>query len=110
LIQAGLKDRINLWKLDLIKSKRLLINHPKDLSRLGARHLAIFGSIARDEATEDCDVDILVDFDSEKGLFEFIDLKFYLEDLLRCDVDLGTKKSLRPALKEIILSEAKEVF
>lgn len=92
------------------KVKKLLIHHREDLSRLGARHLAIFGSIARNEVTEDSDVDILVDFDSKKGLFEFMDLKFYLEDLLACDVDLGTKQSLHPALKEIILSEAKEIF
>lgn len=72
--------------------------------------MAIFGSIANDKATKKSDIDILVDFDTKKDLFEFIDLKFYLEDLLNCDVDLVTKKALHPALKKRILSEAKKVF
>jgi len=72
--------------------------------------LAVFGSIARDEATKDSDIDNLVDFDSKKGLFAFIDLKFYLEDLLKCDVDLVSRPALHPALKKRILSEAKQIF
>jgi uncharacterized protein len=60
------------------KIKNLLVSHQEQVSQLGGHHLAIFGSIARGEATEDSDVDILVDFDSKKGLFGFADLKFYL--------------------------------
>lgn len=56
------------------------------------------------------DIDILVDFDSKKGLFMFVGLKNYLESILQCEVDLVTKKALHPALKKKILSEAKEVF
>jgi predicted nucleotidyltransferase len=72
--------------------------------------MAIFGSIARNEATEESDIDILVDFDSKKGLFGFADLKFYLEEILGCRVDLVTKRALHPALKTRILSESKEIF
>ncbi len=92
------------------KVKILLKSHQKQLSQLGSRHLAIFGSIARNEATKTSDIDILVDFDTKKDLFGFIDLKFYLEDLLNCDVDLVTKQALHPALKKRILGEAKQVF
>ena len=90
--------------------KKLLMSHRKELSRLGSRHLAIFGSTARDEAKKTSDIDILVDFDTKGDLFGFIDLKFYLEDLLDCEVDLVTKQALHPALKKRILSEAKEIF
>ncbi len=86
------------------------MEHRKELSKLGSRHLAIFGSTARNEATKKSDIDILVDFDSNKELFEFVDLKFYLEDILSCDVDLVTKQALHPALKQRILGEAKEVY
>lgn len=90
--------------------KKLLMSHKKELSRPGSRHLAIFGSTARDEAKKTSDIDILVDFDTKGDLFGFIDLKFYLEDLLDCEVDLVTKQALHPALKKRILSQAKEIF
>lgn len=92
------------------KAKSVLLSHRKQLSQLGSRHLAIFGSTAKNEATKTSDIDILVDFDTKKDLFEFIDLKFYLEDLLNCDVDLVSKKALHPALKKRILGEAKQIF
>lgn len=92
------------------KAKAVLEAHRKDLSRLGTRHLAIFGSTARNEATKTSDIDILVDFDSKKGLFVFVDLKFYLEEILKCEVDLVSKRALHPALKKRILSEAKQIF
>jgi uncharacterized protein len=92
------------------QAKTLLLSHRKQLSQLGSRHLAIFGSTARNEATETSDIDILVDFDTKKDLFGFIDLKLYLEDLLNCDVDLVSKQALHPALKKRILGEAKQIF
>ncbi len=92
------------------KIRNLLTSHREQLSQLGGNHLAIFGSVARDEATEDSDVDILVDFDSKKGLFGFADLKFYLEEILGRHVDLVTQRALHPALKKRILSESKEIF
>ena len=92
------------------KIKKLLVSHQEELSRLGGHHLAVFGSLARDEATDESDVDILVDFDSKKGLFGFADLKFYLEEILGCHVDLVTRRALHPALKTRILSESKKIF
>lgn len=92
------------------EAQQILKEHRNDLSNLGVRTLAIFGSIAKDEGKKGSDVDILVDFDSKKGLFIFLDLKDYLENILHCEVDLVTKKSLHPALKKRILSEAKQIF
>ena len=92
------------------KIKNLLTSHKEQLSQLGGNHLAIFGSVARNEGTEESDIDILVDFDSKKGLFGFADLKFCLEEILGCHVDLVTRRALHPALKKRILSEAKEIF
>ena len=90
--------------------KKILNKHKKDLFLRGVRGLAIFGSTARNEAKAASDVDILIDFDSKKGLFVFVELKNYLENLLKCDVDLVTKGALHPALKQQILREAKNVF
>lgn len=96
--------------IQLSKAKALLASHREQLSSLGTRHLAIFGSTARNEISSSSDIDILVDFDAKKGLFVFADLKFYLEDLLKCEVDLVSTRALHPALKKRILSEAKQVF
>lgn len=92
------------------KAKTVLKSHRRHLSRLGTRHLAIFGSTARNETSKKSDIDILVDFDAKKGFFVFADLKFYLEDILHCDVDLVSTRALHPALKKRILSEAKQIF
>ena len=70
------------------------------------KSLALFGSVARDEARSDSDVDLLVEFSRPVGLFQFIGLKQYLESLLSCPVDLGTQASLKPYLKERVMQEA----
>jgi predicted nucleotidyltransferase len=90
--------------------KKILNNHKKDLARLGVRGLALFGSIVRNERSSKSDIDILIDFDSKKGFFVFVNIKNYLEQLLNCEVDLVTKNALHPALKKGILREAKHVF
>ena len=89
---------------------KILKCHQKDLSQQGVRALAIFGSVARNESAAESDVDILIDFDSKRGLFAFVGLKNYLEDILQCKVDLVTKNTLHPALKPQILQDAKHVF
>lgn len=90
--------------------KKIINRHKKDLVQRGIRSLAIFGSTVKNEGSADSDVDILVDFDSRKGLFVFVDIKNFLETILSCKVDLVTKNALHPALKQGILDEAKHVF
>lgn len=85
----------------------ILAVHREPLQRLGAKSLTLFGSVARDEARLDSDVDLLVEFNRDVGLFDFIELRLYLEDILGCCVDLGTQDALRehlrlPVLKDII--------
>ena len=93
------------------EAKKILKSHKKNLSTRGVRSLALFGSVARDEASAKSDIDILVDFDARKGLFIFVDLKNYLENILDSSkVDLVTQGALHPALKKRILKEAKRVF
>ena len=91
------------------KVLRVLSEHRADLVRLGVKRLALFGSAARDEAGPQSDVDLLVEFDHQVGLFEFIDVKEFLEDVLGGPVDLGTPESLHPRLRERVLREAVHV-
>jgi uncharacterized protein len=76
------------------------------LARLGVRELALFGSVARDQAGPDSDVDLLVEFDRPVGMFAFLELKEYLEELLGTPVDLVTRSALKPQLRDRILAEA----
>jgi len=96
--------------MQLNQCKKILQDHKDDLTKKGVQSLSVFGSTVRNEHTPKSDVDILIDFDSKKGLFVFIGLKDYLEEILQCDVDLVTKNALHPALKDRILKEAKLVF
>lgn len=94
----------------LKEAVKILNEHKKDLLRLGARTVSLFGSVARNKASVKSDIDILIEFDEKKGLFGFIALKNYLEELLCRDVDLVTRSALHSALKKKILQEAKRVF
>jgi uncharacterized protein len=67
---------------------------------------SLFGSVARDEASADSDVDLLVEFSKPVGLFQFIELQQRLEELLDYKVDLGTSRSLKPRIKDQVLQEA----
>jgi predicted nucleotidyltransferase len=86
---------------------RLLTEQRGNLAqRFGVQSLALFGSVARDEATSTSDVDLLVEFNRPVGLFGLFALQNHLEALLGCAVDLGTPDSLKPRLKERVLQEA----
>jgi len=73
--------------------------------RFSVKALSIFGSIARDEARDNSDVDVLVVFDQKANFDGFMELKFYLEDLLGTGVDLVTDKALRPQVRRAIEQE-----
>lgn len=81
---------------------------PSLAERFGARRIAVFGSAARGELRGDSDIDVLVDFD-EPTFDAYMDLKFALEDLTQRDVDLVMVSSLKPRLRDQILSEARDV-
>jgi len=66
--------------------------------------IGLFGSFAKNEANEDSDVDILVQFSEDIG-WEFVDLKQFLEENLEREVDLVTVEALKPELKEEILRD-----
>jgi predicted nucleotidyltransferase len=85
---------------------QLLKARQADLKQRGVRSLAVFGSVARGEVSDDSDLDLLVEFDRPVGLFEFIRLKYVLQDLTGCRVDLVTPDALRPPVRETILREA----
>jgi uncharacterized protein len=81
--------------LNLETVKDTLHAHKQRLStKYGLSKLAIFGSYARNQQTDDSDLDILVEFDRPIGS-EFIDLADELEQLLRVKIDLVSKKGIK---------------
>ena len=82
-----------------------LINQNKDaLRRYGVRRIGLFGSFARNQATDASDLDFLVEF--EKKTFDaYMGLKVYLEGLFHRHVDLVLSDSLKPRLRQQVTQE-----
>jgi len=82
---------------------KLLSQHkPELVRRFGITDLALFGSIARDEATDASDVDVMVEFEGRSTAKRYFGVQFYLEDLLKRPVDLVQKEVVRPELKPYV--------
>ncbi len=76
------------------------------LDRFDVAHLRLFGSVARDEADLDSDLDLLVRFKGPSKPDTYFGLQFYLEDLLGREIDLVIEKALRPEFRPYAESEA----
>ena len=86
---------------------QLLAQHkPELIRRFGITDLALFGSVVRDSARPDSDVDVLVSFDGPATSARYFGVQFYLEDLLGRPVDLVTDKALRPQLRPYVERDA----
>lgn len=79
---------------------------------LGATSLYLFGSVARDEAGPDSDLDLFIDYDPSRkfSLVDLVGIKLFLEDELSTDVDVTTRSSLHPRLKQKIENSAVRVY
>jgi predicted nucleotidyltransferase len=74
------------------------------------KEIGIFGSFVKARNTRTSDIDILVEFEKGCTTFDnYMDLKFFLEKVLRRKVDVVLKTTLRPELRERILSETEYV-
>lgn len=72
----------------------------------GASNIRVFGSVARNEADAQSDVDFLVDMEAGRSLFDLGGLLMELQDLLGCPVDIVTEKGLRAKIRDRVLNEA----
>ncbi len=87
-----------------------VVDHSQTLRGYGVSRLGVFGSFQRGEVNDQSDVDLLVVFSSGQKTFQnFINLCFFLEDLLGRRVDLITPESLSPYFGEKILAEVEYV-
>ena len=75
--------------------------HEAELRRRGVAHAALFGSVARGEATGGSDIDILVELapDAEIDLFGYVGITHYLADLFPVRVDVANRSTLKPHVR-----------
>jgi hypothetical protein len=84
---------------------KLLKKNSPALNRFGVKSLALFGSMARNEAIANSDIDILVAFNSSPTFDQYIETRFFLEDILGCKVDLVTYDGLKPIVRTEVEKE-----
>jgi len=78
------------------------------IKKFGVKRIGLFGSYLRKEQKPTSDIDILVEFEKGKVTFDnYMDLKFFLEDLFECKVDLVMKDAIKPDLKPYIMGSVK---
>lgn len=78
------------------------------IKKYGVKRIGLFGSYLRNEQKNTSDIDILVEFEKDKITFDnYMELKFFLEDLFKCKVDLVMQDVLKPDLKPYILGSVK---
>ena len=84
-----------------------IIKYWNEIEKFGVRKLWLFGSYVKGEQKEKSDIDILVEFEQGLKTFDnYMELKFFLEDLLGAEVDLITVEALKPRIKDAIWKEA----
>ena len=88
----------------LITENQITIN--KLAKQHGVKTICLFGSMAKDDASESSDVDFLVELEHGRDLFDLGELLMDLQSLLQRKVDLVTKTSLHPRLYSQVLKEA----
>lgn len=104
-------------EIDEFKSKKnvsgigdILISKRDDVLRIaashGARNVRVFGSVARGEADEKSDIDLLVDFEPGRSLLDHAGLWMDLQELLGCKVDVVSERGIKPRIRERVLREA----
>ena len=84
----------------------------KPLRDKGVKSIFLFGSAVRNKNTPTSDIDVFIDIDPEVSfsLLDLVEVKHFLGDNLRCEVDVVTREGLHPHIKESIINESEQVF
>lgn len=88
---------------------RIITAHLDEIRALGVAELSLFGSVARDEARDDSDVDVLVSFEGKAAFASYMGLKCLLEELFGTKVDLATSAMIREPIKRSVGRDLRRV-
>ena len=87
---------------------KLIQQNKERIRKYGVKRIGLFGSYLRGEQREDSDIDILVEFERGKKTFDnYMELKFFLEELFKRKVDLVIAESVKPELKKYIMESVR---
>ncbi len=89
-----------MFNIEDIKKKLMPILKRHEVKRAG-----LFGSCVREEMKEDSDIDILVEINKDISLLDFAGIKVEMEEALGRKVDLVEYGTIKPLIKDRILSE-----
>ncbi len=85
---------------------RSILEGREQIRKYGVKRIGLFGSFVRDEQKERSNVDVLVEFEEGMKTFDnYMELKFFLERLLGCRVDLVVYDALKPRIKPYVMRE-----
>ncbi len=90
---------------DVLREKRECILQVA--ARHGARNIRVFGSVARGEADEHSDIDLLVEMEPGRTLLDRAALWLELQELLSCKVDVVSDHGIKPRIRDRVLREAR---
>ena len=80
--------------------------HMKEIKSYGVKKIGIFGSVATASNSEESDIDILIEFQKDKKAFDnYMELKFFLEELFHRKVDLVIEDALKSRIRDSVLKE-----
>jgi predicted nucleotidyltransferase len=98
--------------MTLDRALEVLRANEKSLRAKGVLHAAVFGSVARGEAREDSDVDVLVEIDRDMhiGIFQYAGIELDLCDLMQKKVEIASVDGLRPFARDEVLREKVDAF
>jgi predicted nucleotidyltransferase len=84
----------------------------QELRHRGVLHAALFGSVARGDATPASDIDIMIEIepDAPVGVFEYVGIKQYIADLFEGPVDVVDRESLKPYIRPAATTDAIYAF
>jgi predicted nucleotidyltransferase len=91
-------------RMDILRSRRSEILGLA--AQFGVRNVRVFGSVARGDDRTDSDIDLLVDMEPGRSLFDLVGYWQGLEELMRCRVDVVTEKGLKPRVRGSTMKEA----
>jgi predicted nucleotidyltransferase len=98
--------------MDSARAIRILREHEPELRKRGVRHVALFGSLARDEARPDSDIDLMIDLEPEAkiSIFDYVDLVEYVRGLFGERVDVSNREMLKPHVRPSAERDAIDAF
>jgi predicted nucleotidyltransferase len=103
LLRPGQRKKVMNIK-DLLQTKREEIL--RTAAKHGARNIRVFGSVARGEADEESDIDLLVEMEPSRSLLDHAALWLELQEVLGRKVDVVSDRGIKPRIRERVLREA----